>query len=332
MNLIASAMILFSVLVPTKGWYTPTQPIEIRVQASESVQLILTTFSGKEMTPEGSNQVDGQQSVDVRKMFPQIAQPGTYVLFAVPVGKPLAEFVGTPIVIEGRQSPRPMGNVPLHVYKVSPLSYITMQTDKGTIKALMWYDVAPQTVSNFLDLTAGSFFDGQTFHRIVPGFVIQGGDPTGTGFGGPGYSVQAEFNDRTHDEGVLSMARSADPLEGRGIAPRPEYANSAGSQFFICLTREKCQALDRRYTAFGQVFDGLDTVKAIASVELADPAAGKPKLPQNINTVRIVPVTAHDNPYATLLKIDVLHAPVSTAPATTRSTTQPTTVRADPVQ
>lgn len=325
MNLIASAMILFSVLVPTKIWYAPTQPIEIKVQAIAPVQLILMTFSGKELQPEGSNEVDPDATVDIKKMFPQMSEANTYVLFAVPKGQPLAQFVGTPIVIEGRRSPRPNANVPLHVYKLSPLSYITMETDKGTIKALMWYDVAPQTVSSFLDLTSGSYFDDQTFHRIVPGFVIQGGDPTGTGFGGPGYSVQAEFNDRTHEEGVLSMARSADPLEGRGIAPRPEYANSAGSQFFICLSREKCQALDRKYTAFGKVFAGMDTVNAIAGVELADPAAGKPKQPQTIKTVRVVPVTAQDNPYASLFKIDQIQTP-----ATTPAVAPAAPVRADP--
>jgi len=135
--------------------------------------------------------------------------------------------------------------------------------------------------------------------------VIQGGDPTGTGFGGPGYIVQEEFNDRIHEEGVLSMARTGDPLEGRGIAPRFEFANSAGSQFFICLSREKCASLDRKYTGFGKVFEGMDAVKAIASVEIADSSTGAPRQPQVIKSIRVVPVKAGNNPYAEMLKMDI---------------------------
>ena len=110
-------------------------------------------------------------------------------------------------------------------------------TNHGDITVELWNDVAPNHVANFLKLGSEGFYNDLTFHRIIPNFVIQGGCPDGNGTGGPGYNVDAEFNDREHVEGTLSMARSQDP-------------NSAGSQFFICLGRDHCQHLDGQYTAF----------------------------------------------------------------------------------
>jgi peptidyl-prolyl cis-trans isomerase B (cyclophilin B) len=138
-----------------------------------------------------------------------------------------------------------------------------ISTSHGDMTVELWNDVAPKHVENFLKLGREGFYDDKTFHRILPGFVVQGGCPRGDGTGGPGWQVDAEFNEREHHPGTLSMARSADP-------------DSAGSQFFICLTREKCQHLDRKYTAFGQVTEGLDVVKALGAIE-ADPRTGEPK-------------------------------------------------------
>ncbi|MCH2147296.1 MAG: peptidylprolyl isomerase [Phycisphaerales bacterium] len=126
----------------------------------------------------------------------------------------------------------------------------TIETSKGTITVELWDDVAPKHADNFLKLAKEGFYDGLNFHRIIPQFVIQGGCPNGSGTGGPGWTVDAEFNDREHHEGVLSMARSQDP-------------NSAGSQFFICLGRDHCQHLDGQYTAFGKVIDGIEVVREI---------------------------------------------------------------------
>ena len=137
----------------------------------------------------------------------------------------------------------------------------TIDTNHGMITVELWDDVAPSHVKNFLDLGNSGFYDGLTFHRIIPSFVIQGGCPDGNGMGGPGHTVAAEFNDRQHEKGVLSMARSADP-------------DSAGSQFFICLGREHCQHLDGEYTGFGTVVDGMDAVDAIAAVPVD--ANGRP--------------------------------------------------------
>ena len=121
-----------------------------------------------------------------------------------------------------------------------------------------------------------------------------------------------------------------DPLEGsrersRGLRVCQQ---SGGSQFFICLSREKCQSLDRKYTAFGKVFSGMEAVHAIAGAELSDPAAGTPKERQAINSIRMQPVTAKDNPYRSALKLDMADTSVSTAP-TDAPATQP--VVADPV-
>ena len=126
-----------------------------------------------------------------------------------------------------------------------------LETSEGRIEVELWNDVAPKHVENFLKLINDGFYDGLTFHRVIPGFVIQGGCPKGDGTGGPGWTVDAEFNEREHHPGVLSMARSADP-------------DSAGSQFFVCLTREHCQHLDNQYTGFGKVTNGMDAVNKIA--------------------------------------------------------------------
>jgi len=127
--------------------------------------------------------------------------------------------------------------------------------DGGVITAELYPEVAPNTVRNFIALVQDGFYDGLIFHRVIPGFMIQGGCPLGEGYGNPGYSIKGEFdangfeNDLEHDAGVLSMARSQHP-------------DSAGSQFFIM--HESSPHLDGQYAAFGQVIDGFDLVNKIA--------------------------------------------------------------------
>lgn len=146
---------------------------------------------------------------------------------------------------------------------------VVLRTSEGDIVLAMRPDEAPNTVWNFLRLVEGGFYDGVGFHRVVPltrdgdPFVIQGGDPSGRGDGGPGYWLPLEPSRLRHDFGVISMARADAP-------------DSAGSQFFICLTRERCQHLDGEYTAFGQVTDGMDIVKALGGTDV-DPRTGTPK-------------------------------------------------------
>lgn len=171
-----------------------------------------------------------------------------------------------------------------------------------------YFDVAPNTADSFLTLAKGGYFDGLTFHRIVPSFVIQGGDPRGDGTGGPGYQLGAEFSDRPHVEGSLSMARTGDPAEnsptgnpgeGRRTMPRPEYANSAGSQFFICLDYANTKQLDGRYTVFGKVVKGAEVYKAISGVAID--GGSRPVTPVVIQKVEIKPVTSDVNPYVGLI-------------------------------
>lgn len=124
-------------------------------------------------------------------------------------------------------------------------------TEKGTMKVKFFEKDAPGTVENFIKLSKEGFYDGLTFHRVIPNFVIQGGCPDGTGMGGPGYSINCELDgdNQYHDRGVLSMAHA-----GR---------NTGGSQFFICHSRENTQHLDRNHTVFGKVYEGLEIIDTI---------------------------------------------------------------------
>ena len=141
--------------------------------------------------------------------------------------------------------------------KKNPVVTIEMEDGK-VMKAELYPDIAPNTVNNFISLIRKGFYDGVIFHRVIYGFMLQGGDPEGSGMGGPGYSIRGEFrqngfaNDLKHTPGVLSMARTMAP-------------NSAGSQFFIM--HKDAPHLDGAYAAFGKVFEGMDVVNAIAAVQ-----------------------------------------------------------------
>ena len=132
-------------------------------------------------------------------------------------------------------------------------NHIQIETAHGDILIELYPDSAPNTVANFKALAGKGYYDGLTFHRVIAGFMAQGGDPKGTGTGGPGYKVKAEFNDRKHLRGTVAMARSADP-------------DSAGSQFYICFGPQP--HLDGQYTIFGQVVEGMDAVDQILQGDL----------------------------------------------------------------
>ena len=131
------------------------------------------------------------------------------------------------------------------------MSKATIETEKGTMSVEFYDNDAPKTVENFKNLAKKGFYDGLTFHRVIPDFVVQGGCPDGTGAGGPGYSIDCELDgdNQFHDRGVLSMAHA-----GR---------NTGGSQFFICHSRTNTAHLDRNHTCFGKVVDGLDVIDEI---------------------------------------------------------------------
>src|SRR6476469_9266759 len=160
-----------------------------------------------------------------------------------------------------------------------------IKTSDGDMVVQFWTDAAPKTIENFKKLARQGFYDGTIFHRIVEGFMIQGGDPNSKdpakeasyGQGGPGYNINAEFNDHTHDPGVLSMARSSDP-------------DSAGSQFFICLG--PVHRLDHQYTTFGKLIKGQDVLEKIGNTPVERNSQGETSKPTKrvvINKIDIVP-------------------------------------------
>lgn len=156
---------------------------------------------------------------------------------------------------------------------------VVIEMENGDkIKIELYPEIAPETVANFEKLVKSGFYDGLTFHRVIKGFMIQGGCPDGTGAGGPGWSIKGEFasngfrNDLKHKRGVISMARTSDP-------------NSAGSQFFIM--HEDAPHLDGEYAAFGKVVEGMEAVDRIASTKVSF-FNDKPVQPQIMKTVTII--------------------------------------------
>ena len=294
----ASAVVLFSILFPVKGWVASNQPLNIDVDAPAPIVLMMTDFSGKPLDPQGNVEVNGKQRVDLKPLFNEANVPGSYVLFAVPKGKEVTGFVGTPLVVEVREDPRREAQPGPMVTRVQPLQYATISTDKGDMTCIFYYDAAPHTVDNFISLSTDRFYDGLSFFRIVPGMLVQTGDPRGDGTGGPGYHIEAEFNNRQHIEGALSMARQVDPIEKQGAMPRPEAANSAGSQFFICLDYRATKELDRRYTVFARVVDGIDILQALGNTEVKGET---PVTPPIVTSITIHPVTPEHNPYGEMM-------------------------------
>jgi peptidyl-prolyl cis-trans isomerase B (cyclophilin B) len=168
--------------------------------------------------------------------------------------------------------------------KQTPGERAVLKTSLGEMTVAFWPDVAPKTVENFKKLARDGFYDGTAFHRIIKGFMVQGGCPNtmagkgGTpGTGGPGYTIKAEFNPKSHVKGVLSMARSAHP-------------DSAGSQFFICHGDAKF--LDRQYTAFGELVSGEEVLELIANVPTSGSERSTPVERVALESVRIVPAKA----------------------------------------
>jgi cyclophilin family peptidyl-prolyl cis-trans isomerase len=150
------------------------------------------------------------------------------------------------------------------------VSSATLNTSKGPIAVELFDDDAPKTVENFKTLAGKGFYEGVIFHRVIPDFMIQGGDPTGTGSGGPGYTFEDEFNDRKVVRGALAMANAG--------------PNTNGSQFFI-VTADACPWLDGKHTVFGQVSEGMDVVDAISGVDTD--ASDRPRDDVKIESVEL---------------------------------------------
>ncbi|WP_407270305.1 peptidylprolyl isomerase [Radiobacillus sp. PE A8.2] len=176
---------------------------------------------------------------------------------------------------QNQQAAEPKEKAEYPTVEENPIVTITMENG-SQIKIELYPDVAPNTVANFISLVEKEYYNGVIFHRVIPGFMIQGGDPQGTGGGGPGYTIPGEFssngftNELIHERGVISMARSQDP-------------NSAGSQFFIMVADSP--HLDGDYAAFGKVIEGIDVVDEIVASERNN--ADKPKDDQVMQTVEV---------------------------------------------
>lgn len=162
---------------------------------------------------------------------------------------------------------------------------VTLETNFGKMTLELYRDVAPAHADSFVARTTDGFYDGVIFHRVIDNFMIQGGDPTGTGGGDAGYRINAEFNDLPHIEGTLSMARANDP-------------NSASCQFFICLARNRTtEYLDGKYTVFGHLIKGYDVLHAIGKVPVGPSAGGERSKPQKeVKIIKAYVSDAEGNP------------------------------------
>jgi cyclophilin family peptidyl-prolyl cis-trans isomerase len=199
--------------------------------------------------------------VDITAVFPQLAEPGQYTLTVV---FPSYRSNAVAIRIIAAFDPQ-------EPYLADVI------TDKGTFTLEFFPEIAPRHVENFINLARSGYYDNVIVHRVLPGTMFQTGDPTSSGRGGPGWTLNAEFSDRPHVRGTLSMARQAD------------NPHSAGGQWFICL--DSAPEWDGRYTVFGQVVEGFDAVDAIGSVKV------KNEIPQEVmNVQRVVVRTAGDEP------------------------------------
>lgn len=225
---------------------------------------------------------DQEESFTLTRIVGGVYTPKTMADETIEPGKSLTTTLEIPALVPGKLTITPTlwGKVRLDTLKVKvrgkhPAS-LKMETEHGDITIRLWTDVAPNTAHNIAMLAHQKFYDNLTFHRIMKGFMIQGGDPDGTGTGGPGFSLPAEFNNKPHVKGVFSMARSP-------------HNDSAGSQFF--LMHDRSRALDGKYTGFGEVIDGLQVVDTIANLPVGPDSRGEMSRPVKkplIKRVRII--------------------------------------------
>lgn len=230
------------------------------------------------------------EPADQTQLAPGESLSGTLVLPAVEVGSfdVRVGYTGTfPFPIPEGQEVAPRYSDSIHCKVVPSASgavrlQALMKTNHGQVRLRFYNDTAPGTVANFVTLARGGFYKGLTFHRIIKDFMIQGGDPDGTGGGGPGYSIPAEFSSRyPHKPGALAMART-------------QYPHSAGCQFYVCLGSPS--HLDGQYTIFGQVVEGQSVIDALGAIPTG--AGDVPKTPALIETLSIEGVDAEGKPCA----------------------------------
>ncbi len=204
----------------------------------------------------------------------------SFCAFSVAVGLVAARADGTNNQTKVEPKPETKSDSKQEKTSVNTKEVAVIKTTEGEMVIELWPDVAPKTVENFVTLAKKGFYDGTCFHRVIKDFMIQGGDPLtkdssrerNWGTGGPGYQIKAEFNERHHDRGVISMARSNNP-------------DSAGSQFFICHGNPRF--LDRQYTAFGKLIKGDDVLEKIATTPTHP--QDRPDKRMGIESIKIAP-------------------------------------------
>ena len=265
MHAIGAVLFLAAGIVPTKGWFAPSQPLNVSVKAEGDASLVLTDYNGRVLENKAPTDVTGEATINLRDLYVAVQTPGTYVLYLTKRGGGPEEFVGTPLVISVREDRRRGAPPGPMVVRVEPLRYAVMHTAHGPVTMAFYYDVAPNTVNTILSLAEQGYFDGLTFHRVVPGFVIQAGDPQtrdmskreqwGRGAAaGSGKPVGvAEFSKtHLHTTGAVAMAHAGD-------------AAQADSQFYVTLGPKP--ALNGKYAVFGHVISGADVP---AKIEVGD--------------------------------------------------------------
>lgn len=284
----------FAQLAPDRLYYGVDRAIPMTIKVPDGktgeVQIELLEADTAKVLASASAQAGG---VNLATLFPKLwSDKKPDVVYAqLKVGdervgpavvlQPMADR-GTAVMDPATKMPRfRMNGQAFSGIRAYTEKHVVFDTTAGEIELALRPDQAPNLAFNFLSLASGGFYTDIIFHRVLNqspaggGFVVQVGDPTGTGSGGPGYQVDLEYSKLKHDYGVLSMARSGDP-------------NSNGSQIFICLSRTGCQHLDGSYTAFGQAVRGAEAIKAIAETPVNADGSGRPKEAPKINKATVI--------------------------------------------
>jgi len=290
-----SAVVSSTPLAPQRLYYQVNRAMPIAVAAGESREIVLLKPDNTEIAR--AKVADGVSEIDVSILLPSLysntdvcylqmlqgGQPtGPALLFEplVEHPKPVIRQTERGPMVENWVKPRPT-ELFMAGFRVSIERFVVLHTTLGDITLTMRPDAAPNTAWNFTSLVDGGFYTHIPFHRIIgntptgKGFVVQAGDPTGTGSGGPGYSIDLEPTTLAHDVGVISMARE------------PSNIDTGGSQFFLCLSREMTSRLDGQYTSFGQTIEGIDVIAKLGAVR-----TGLEDRPMNmpyIETAELVP-------------------------------------------
>lgn len=296
LHAIAAALLVSSnPLAPQRLYYGVNQPMPLSVTAGEGRELVLLTPDNEEVVraavPDGATEIDAaalmanlysHTSVHYLQLVDDGAAEGAALVLQplIRVRNPVLRYTERGPFVETWIAPSEQEKN-MSGFRVYIERDAVLHTTLGDIRLVMRPEHAPNTVWNFLHLVEGGFYTRIPFHRVVgtssggPGFVIQAGDPTGSGSGGPGYRIDLEPSTLPHDLGVISMAR-----EGSDI-------HTAGSQFFLCLSREATARLDVQYTTFGQTIEGIEVVKKIGALRVG--AQDRPIDMPWIETAELVP-------------------------------------------